>query len=572
MSLTLHQASAPRLFGLLDYADQLQGHPTPQLVASAALEAGLSLTGLDAGAIDLADRPGGVLRPLARYALRSSLDDVLHSQGPFTSQWDSLCLEGDGAVITSEDLGALGGSADATNASLLAAGVRALASTLLIVRGGAVGLLTYLCDTPRVFTADDLNFVRAIARITGMSIERARQQEIANRNIARLAAISEAQRSIAESRSRENLCRTVPPHVERIIEAAWLDIVLYSEDTNTIQFVHMRRNGTRLEQATPSEMEALAAVAARIVDRRHPLLRSTFDDNAQGERDSNQGAFSELVVPIWTHDRALGFVRVASGNAFAYVDEDVAVLAMLASQVGDALVTLRQRELKDEFMSIVCHELRGPLTAISGYAQLLERRLVAAAARKELLDDAGSIRSSAYKLSELIDDLTDLTRLETGRLRLQPSLIDPVALTQKVVADLNLTTAATSLGVDVRGDVRGTIADGRRVEQVLTNIVSNAVKYSSPSGEVTVRVSDEGDFICFSVQDQGVGIKKSELPHVFDRFYRASNVAQVEGFGLGLYISRMLVEALGGRITVESQPGSGSLFAFTIPVVLPAKS
>ncbi len=197
---------------------------------------------------------------------------------------------------------------------------------------------------------------------------------------------------------------------------------------------------------------------------------------------------------------------------------------------------------------------------------------MAAAARKELLDDAGSIRSSAYKLSELIDDLTDLTRLETGRLRLQPSLIDPVALTQKVVADLNLTTAATSLGVDVRGDVRGTIADGRRVEQVLTNIVSNAVKYSSPSGEVTVRVSDEGDFICFSVQDQGVGIKKSELPHVFDRFYRASNVAQVEGFGLGLYISRMLVEALGGRITVESQPGSGSLFAFTIPVVLPAKS
>lgn len=237
--------------------------------------------------------------------------------------------------------------------------------------------------------------------------------------------------------------------------------------------------------------------------------------------------------------------------------------------------TLKEAEyLKDEFVGIVAHELRTPLAALKGFADMLlvqtARKHGPALAdwQNEALEE---IELATTRLVKLTEELLDVTRLQTGRLLLQRIPTNVVSLTQRVVRLLQQTTTRHQLEVRTTQPALLANIDPGRIEQVLTNLVSNAIKYSPEGGPVTITLREEiaTRSVEISVQDKGIGIPQHQQAQIFGRFMRADNAQAwgISGTGLGLYICRELVERHGGRLWFESEEGNGSTFFLTLPMI-----
>ena len=224
---------------------------------------------------------------------------------------------------------------------------------------------------------------------------------------------------------------------------------------------------------------------------------------------------------------------------------------------------------RSALIASVSHELRSPLTAISGYTDtLLHDGPWDDTTQREFLE---VVSLSAARLAALVDNLLDAATLEAGAMRLQREPVRVERIAERVLAARRLLAGTCTLHLETRPGLPLADADPLRVEQVLANLVDNAIKYSPAGGAIRVRLSrTDDDMLSVSVSDEGLGIPAEHLPHLFERFYRVdSRTRSVKGAGLGLYICRSLVESHGGHIWVQSQPGRGSTFAFTLPV-LPA--
>jgi signal transduction histidine kinase len=239
-------------------------------------------------------------------------------------------------------------------------------------------------------------------------------------------------------------------------------------------------------------------------------------------------------------------------------EEREAILAQLR-QVGQE---------REDHVRAIGHDLRGPLTVITGYAQHLQ--MLGGESEKVRLA-AEAIVSNARRMRTMIGDLIDSALLESGEMRLD---LRPTDLGQ-LIANLRdqMAGADGALGERVRTDLAETpmvLANGDAVLRILENLLSNALKYSAERSEVWLRMGPEGGEVVISVSDRGAGIPSEHLRHVFDRYFRIQRGrTRREGLGLGLYITRGLVEAHGGRIWVESEVGWGSTFCFTLPIAEP---
>ncbi len=241
-----------------------------------------------------------------------------------------------------------------------------------------------------------------------------------------------------------------------------------------------------------------------------------------------------------------------------------AALESEAAAHHEAEVALR---LRDEFLSIAAHELRTPLTGLLGHSQLLMRQL-----RREGHLDPERLRSAlevitrhAGKLARLLNQLLDVGRLKDGELTLEYVPTDLTALVEQAVSDTQAFCDRHTITLEAEKHVRAQ-ADPMRLEQVLANLLDNAVKYSPDGGQIEVTLSrHEGAWVELSVRDHGLGIPPEKQERIFDRFERGHGPGVQEGWGLGLYISRQIVEMHGGEIRVEAPPG-GSRFIIRLPV------
>jgi hypothetical protein len=215
-----------------------------------------------------------------------------------------------------------------------------------------------------------------------------------------------------------------------------------------------------------------------------------------------------------------------------------------------------------EIVSTVSHELRSPLTSVKGYTGLLLSRWdrLSEDQKREMLEQ---VNHDADRVKRLIDELLDISRLETGRLHLRRQMVDLRQLVSTVVEKIGMEWAEMTAGVTVADDVPEVYADPDKLTQVLTNLVENACKYGSPVG-LRVDVSLVASDVAVKVEDKGEGIPEADLPKVFEKFFRR-DLGKPTGSGLGLWISRGLVEAHGGRLTASSIEGAGTTFQFTIP-------
>jgi len=233
--------------------------------------------------------------------------------------------------------------------------------------------------------------------------------------------------------------------------------------------------------------------------------------------------------------------------------------------VSDVTLLQELSEMKTEFVSVVSHELRTPLTSIMGFAETL---MVSgdrpAAERDEFL---GIIQQESNRLLVMINDLLDVSRMEAGRpLALTYSLVDLREVIAHVVRFQQVVTSRHQFHLALPDSGLQVEADRDKVVQILTNLISNAIKYSPKGGEIRIGGADRGDEVVVDISDQGVGMSSEELGRLFQRYQRVDRdaIKGIRGTGLGLYLVRGLVEAHGGRIWAESSPGEGSVFHFTL--------
>ncbi len=268
-------------------------------------------------------------------------------------------------------------------------------------------------------------------------------------------------------------------------------------------------------------------------------------------------------------------------DASQTVTRPIGVVAVL----NDITSNKQVEKLKDEFVSIVSHELRTPLTAIKGYTQHLirriERRLREARQKQqgtgplaELpesydLRSLNIVQSESEHLERLVSDLLDLSRVQWGELNLQYSSFYLADVLAERVRLAQVSAENHTIFLDIQVQDSRIVADQLRIGQVFGNILDNAIKFSPPGKQVTVKLQEQDDEYLISVIDQGIGVNPEHFDHIFERFYRVRNIAsrQYSGIGLGLFVARAIVEAHGGRIGFSSNQGTGSTFYFTLPRV-----
>ncbi|MBV9282837.1 MAG: HAMP domain-containing protein [Chloroflexi bacterium] len=281
-----------------------------------------------------------------------------------------------------------------------------------------------------------------------------------------------------------------------------------------------------------------------------------------------EAGYTIMAVPVLVGEAT--FVTARKGD-LPFAQEERQIITNFAYQLAIAADNARLLEsqqealqVKDQFLSIVSHELRTPLTTIKGYAQMLTKRLEGDKVSERYADN---INAQIDRLSRLVDDLLDVTRFSRGQFELMPQCMDVRPVLQEVASRFQVVAPRHKIELALdRGVFEGTW-DHDRLEQVLNNLVSNAIKYSPEGGTVTIGTRHEGDTLVVRVRDEGIGIAEEDQAQLFQRFYRAGREGQeVKGLGLGLYVTRRIIEAHGGTISVRSKPGQGSEFSFTLPL------
>jgi K+-sensing histidine kinase KdpD len=352
--------------------------------------------------------------------------------------------------------------------------------------------------------------------------------------------------------------------------------------------VEGRRLGERLGAATLARLRAGDVLA---LDMARPPLR---------ELPNPFGVRMVLLAPVRIGERLIGLLGINSGEDRPYTPDEMTLAGAVAKLT--ALVIERERLLReraqaqatelalrettrrmDEFLSIAAHELRTPLTSLKGYMQLAERSVARGLGAVQAGDRAGlSALDTVYpmlqqvniqinRIERLTSDLVDVSRIQAGRLEMQLMPCDLVPIVVEAVREQRLTAPARSIDVDVPpGAAVPVLADADRIGQVVTNYLTNALKYSADDKPVAVRLEVDGAMARVSVHDAGPGIPAAEQVHIWERFYRVPGMEHRSGsgigLGMGLYISRTIVERHHGHVGVQSHPGSGSTFWFTLPL------
>jgi signal transduction histidine kinase len=303
--------------------------------------------------------------------------------------------------------------------------------------------------------------------------------------------------------------------------------------------------------------------------RAHPALASAY---------RVRGVRSLLIAPISAADQRLGALEAYTDNQPVFSEDDLDLVQLLADQAAvilesraliDEAARVRAHEeaarLKEDFISAAAHDLKTPLTTLVAQAQFLERRAETEPAAPADLPGLRRIVREAKRLSSLVLELLDASRLEQGKLVGEREPVDLVELARDIARRDSYQDRRIVVSADA--PVVGSY-DPRRIGQVLENLVENAVKYSPDEGEISIAVAQRNGEAFVDVADLGIGIPAGDLPQIFDRFHRASNVddRRFAGMGLGLFICKGIVEQHGGRIWVESRVGAGSTFHVVLPL------
>jgi signal transduction histidine kinase len=364
-------------------------------------------------------------------------------------------------------------------------------------------------------------------------------------------------------------------------------LLMLDEDAQELEFV-----ASQLGDKDPPRglrMRADKGIAGHVALTQQPMIVNDAYNLSEFSREVDQVTGfvtrSILCVPLMVQNRCIGVLELLNKRGSAFTQEDLERLRNVAGSVAIALENARLfreaqelNEGKSRFMAVLAKELRLPLTAIKGYSGMVLSEVQQP--HGDISESIARIEDSTEYLIDLMEDLLDITRLETGetQLDLQPVSVRQIVTQIAAAFKQRLKERSLRLTAKVPGQLPAVLVDQERISQVLKSLLTNAYLYTLPKGRLTIGAQrqehgpgrkDDGDWIVVSVSDTGIGIAPEDQPKVFERFFRAEHpvVQHHQGRGLSLSIAKSLVELHGGRLWFESEPGKGSTFYLTLPVV-----
>jgi len=389
------------------------------------------------------------------------------------------------------------------------------------------------------------------------------------RQIAALEALHEVSSGILSLDLPECLQRLVET-TATLVRAPTVAVVLRHGD-----WLHVEASSGRSGDACAPRANLPNSPARAVIRSGQPLLVGDLSAR-QGLAPLVPESQSLVAVPLIADSSVIGALIIESPDAHAFSAIDQRQVLMLATQaalgIRNAQIYREAQEairVRDTFLSIASHELKTPLTTILGNVQMLQRRN----ARDNSMTERNRrtldiVAAQAARLNRMVTALLDISRIQTGQLSIERAPLDLCLLAQRVVDDLQPTLDHHEIALNLPDKALVVEGDELRLEQVLQNLLQNAVKYSPGGGLVEVSVEERNQYACVMVADQGIGIPQDALPRLFARFYRADNVQaqHISGMGVGLYVVKEIVDLHNGLLEVDSQEAVGSTFTICLPL------
>lgn len=459
-------------------------------------------------------------------------------------------------------------------------GPASIVATPLKARNKICGVLTVRDNRPNRFTAQELLLLNSVADELAVAIENASLFEEVKSKSEELAALVRINRNIAALLDRETL-------LSRIAEEARGLLQVDSTTFRVIEGNYLVRRAQAGEKGLIGFREKIGVgesiTGKAIREKRAIALHNLQDDHTiipeHREISRKAGYHSLLSVPVATGDRILGGLNLYSKEKREFTSNEIGLITAFADQAAIALENARlfaelqeASQAKSEFMSAMSHELRTPLNVIIGNADLLRDGYFGEVSETQ----KGSLEKVLHYskvLLDLITNVLNLSRLEAKKMSLHVSCfhLGEILDRTRILAEQLARTKPLEVLWEVERNLPAITTDALKLEEILQNLIENAFKFT-PTGRIEVRARDlkEKGQIEFTVADTGIGIEEKDLDRIFEEFYqlKEAHTRSYLGVGLGLSIVKKYLELMQGEIRVESQLGSGSTFAFTLPYFL----
>jgi len=471
----------------------------------------------------------------------------------------------------------------------------------LIAQERVLGVLSIQSFKKNSYTEQHLSLLENLAAYTTIALDNANaylvineQEHAVRERAAELVTINRITQALSSQLDKDGLIQLVGDQVRDLFRAPIAYVSLLDRSTMMLQFPY-----TFGEEAPPRPFGS--GLTSQIIRTGQPLLINEDMERNRvklGIEQIGRMTASYLGVPIPSGGQVIGVISVQSTDQEGrFTEADQRLLSTIASAVGVAFHNARLFEeasqaraaaedadaAKSSFLSTVSHELRTPLTSVLGFAKIIRRRLEerlfplipeedrkVQQAKRQVIENLDVVVSEGERLTKLIDDVLDLAKIEAGKFTWNMTSVSVTDVIERATAATSSLFEAKKLNMlrEIEPDLPVITGDQDRLIQVVINLISNAVKFTD-AGSITCSVRRRNGDLIVSVADSGIGIAPADQPKVFEKFKQVGDTLtdKPKGTGLGLPICKEIVEYHGGRIWVESEPGHGSVFSFTLPII-----
>jgi len=464
--------------------------------------------------------------------------------------------------------------------------VQAALAAPIKIRDQIVGVLDLQeSDAPRQWTDDDIALVQSVSDQLGQALETARLFEETSRRAEQMTTLNRIGLDLASGLEMERVLQSLYEQCEQVLSVDTFYVALYDDVRGMIDFPLLTgKDGPLTMDSMDIESPSLTSHVIQSGELLYvPDARNISEDAPYRALPiSDLPNRSYVGVPLLSRGQAIGVLSIQSLSPNAYSDEDIELLTTMSTQATIAIENARAYQrlvetadelrevdrLKTQFLANMSHELRTPLNSIIGFSRVMLKGIDGPLTDLQE-DDLTSIYSSGQHLLGLINSILDMSKIEAGKMDLSFDEVDLSDIFSTVIYTARglLKDRPIKLKSDFPEDLPLVWADTQRVRQILINLISNAAKFTE-TGHIALAASADAEFVTISVSDTGMGIEEEAMNRLFIAFQQVdqSTSRRAGGTGLGLAISRSFVELLGGEIWVESEPGKGSTFSFTLPI------